>query len=49
MVRQQTRALAMKIENAIALLKAIIACEKKNGCPMALETLIEPALRRWKT
>jgi hypothetical protein len=39
----------MKPKDAIPLLKAIIAREKTNGCPMAMESLIEPALRRWKT
>lgn len=39
----------MNHENAIPLLKAIIAREEKDGCPMATKFLIEPALCRWKT
>src|SRR5262245_53286483 len=39
----------MKPEDAIPLLKAIIDRERKDGCTMAHESLIEPALRRWKT
>ena len=38
-----------KAEDPILLLKAIIARERKDGCPMASESLIEPALRRWKS
>jgi hypothetical protein len=37
----------MNPEDAIPLLKAIIARERRDGCPMADEALIEPALRRW--
>jgi hypothetical protein len=37
----------MKNENAIPLLQAIIARERKDGCPMAHESLIKPVLRRW--
>src|SRR5216683_579521 len=39
----------MKAEDAIPLLKAIIAREKKDGCTMAMEEFIEPALRRWRS
>ena len=39
----------MNLDDAIPLLKAIIARERKDGCPEAMETLIEPALRRWKS
>jgi hypothetical protein len=39
----------MKADEAIPLLKAIIAREKKGGCTMAIEAFIEPALRRWKS
>ncbi len=39
----------MNPEDAVPLLKAIIAREQKDGCPMASETLIEPALRRWRS
>jgi hypothetical protein len=39
----------MNAEDAMPLLKAIIAREKKNGCPMAMEAFIEPALRRWRS
>ena len=39
----------MNVNDAIPLLKAIIDRERKDGCPMATETLIEPALRRWRT
>jgi hypothetical protein len=40
---------AMKAEDAIPMLKAIIARERKEGCPMASEDFIEPALRRWRS
>jgi hypothetical protein len=39
----------MKSDDAIPLLKAIIARERKDGCLMACESLIEPALRRWRS
>jgi hypothetical protein len=39
----------MNPEDAIPLLKAIVARERKDGCPMASEALIEPALRRWRS
>jgi hypothetical protein len=39
----------MNADDAIPLLKAIIAKEKKDKCPMAIEAFIEPALRRWKS
>jgi hypothetical protein len=39
----------MDAESAIPLLKAIIAREKKEGCTMAMEAFIEPALRRWQS
>jgi len=34
---------------AVPLLSSIIERERKHGCPMADEALIEPALRRWRT
>jgi hypothetical protein len=40
---------AMNAEDAVPLLKAIIAREKKDGCTIAMEELIEPALRRWRS
>ena|SRR5688572_9732895 len=39
----------MNPEDAIPLLKAVVARERIAGCPMASENLIEPALRRWKS
>jgi hypothetical protein len=39
----------MNAEDAIPILKAIIARERKDGCPMASEDFIEPALRRWRS
>lgn len=39
----------MEIRDAIPLLRAIVVREQKNGCPMAGEYLIEPALRRWRS
>lgn len=39
----------MELEAATPLLKAIIAREQKDGCPMASENLIEPVLRRWSS
>ena len=39
----------MEIQDAIPLLESIIARERKDGCPMADSSLIEPALRRWKS
>jgi hypothetical protein len=39
----------MDPDNAIRLLNAIIAREREDGCPMACESLIEPALRRWRS
>jgi hypothetical protein len=35
------------LEEVRLILKSIIERERKNGCPMASEDLIEPALRRW--
>jgi hypothetical protein len=40
---------AMNDDDAIPLLKGIIAREKKDGCTMAMEEFIEPALRRWRS
>lgn len=37
----------MNAEDAMPLFKAIIAKEKEEGCTMALEEFIKPALRRW--
>ena len=37
----------MDTRDLVAILKSIIERERKNGCPMASESLIEPALRRW--
>jgi hypothetical protein len=39
----------MNPEDAIPLLKALIARERKDGCLMANEGLIEPALRQWRS
>jgi hypothetical protein len=39
----------MNAEDPIPLMKAIIAREKKDGCPMAIEAFIDPALRRWRS
>jgi hypothetical protein len=39
----------MKLEEVIPFLKAIIARERKEGCPMASDSLIVPALRRWRS
>ena len=39
----------MDTQKAIAALKAIIAQERAEGCPMADELFIEPALRRWRS
>jgi hypothetical protein len=39
----------MSADDAIPLLRAIIAREKKDGCTMAMEEFIEPALRRWRS
>ena len=39
----------MNQKDAIPLLKTIIDREREDGCPMATETLIEPALRRWRS
>jgi hypothetical protein len=39
----------MKPEDAVPLLKSIIERERKDGCPMAHENLIQPAVRRWKS
>jgi hypothetical protein len=41
--------LAMNAEDAIPIFKSIIARERKDGCPMASEDLIEAALRRWRS
>ena len=39
----------MNFEDALPLLKAIVDRERKDGCTMAHESLIEPALRRWRS
>jgi hypothetical protein len=39
----------MNPEDAIPLLEAIIAREREDGCAMASESLIAPALRRWRS
>ncbi len=39
----------MDPEDAIPILEAIIARERTDGCPMASESLIAPALRRWRS
>ena len=39
----------MNAEDAIPIFQAIIARERKDGCPMASEDLIAPALRRWRS
>jgi hypothetical protein len=41
--------LAMRLEDAIPLLKAIVDRERADGCSMASESLIAPALRRWRS
>jgi len=46
---QKHGALAVNAEDAIPIIKAIIVRERKNGCPMASEDLIEPALRHWRS
>jgi hypothetical protein len=43
------RRFSMDTEKKISALKAIIAEERGQGCPMADELLIEPALRRWRS
>jgi hypothetical protein len=42
-------AFPVSLEDAIPLLKTIILRERQDGCPMASECLIEPALRRWRS
>src|SRR5262245_24949900 len=39
----------MRLEDAIPLLQAIIDRERNDGCTMASESLIAPALRRWRS
>ena len=39
----------MDPSDAIPVLKSIIEREREGGCPMASESLIEPALRRWRS
>lgn len=39
----------MDVSDAVPILKSIIERERKDGCPMASESLIEPSLRRWKS
>ena len=39
----------MEPRNADPILESVIARERKDGCPMADEGLIGPALRRWKS
>jgi hypothetical protein len=39
----------VELQDAIPVLESIIACERQDGCPMADEGLIGPALRRWKS
>jgi hypothetical protein len=39
----------VEIRDASPILESIIARERKDGCAMAVESLIEPALRRWRS
>jgi hypothetical protein len=39
----------MDPREAIPILESIISRERKDGCPMAHESLIEPAVRRWRS
>jgi hypothetical protein len=39
----------MTTDNLIPALEAVIVREQEDGCPMASESLIEPALRRWRS
>jgi hypothetical protein len=39
----------VEIQEAIPILESIIERERKDGCPMADDSLIGPALRRWKS
>ena len=39
----------MNPKDAIPILEAIIARERADGCAMASESLIAPALRRWRS
>jgi hypothetical protein len=39
----------LEVHNPAQALKSIIEREQKSGCPMASESLIEPALRRWNS
>lgn len=43
------RPMRMEDSTIIPLLEAIIARERQQGCPMATETLIAPAIRRWRS
>ena len=39
----------MNPHDFVSALKSIVERERESGCPMACESLIEPALRRWKS
>ena len=39
----------MDLHDAIPILAAIVEREREGGCPMASASLIEPALRRWRS
>lgn len=39
----------MDLRDAIPILAAIVERERAGGCPMASASLIEPALRRWRS
>jgi hypothetical protein len=39
----------MELHDVVSMLTAIIDIERKNGCPMASEALIRPAVRRWSS
>jgi hypothetical protein len=39
----------MDLQDAKSLLQEVIDRERKDGCPMAHESLIEPVLRRWRS
>src|SRR5580658_5559075 len=47
--RQTCERMAMNARDPIPILRSIVSREQENGCPMADESLIEPALKRWRT
>ena len=42
-------AVQMDTDVAVSAMKALIAEERGNGCPMADDLFIDPALRRWNS